>query len=139
MDERLRRNQLVIEEFRSAEGVVGGDYEGVPLLLLTTRGARSGEPRTMPLTYLTDGTRLVVFAANGGRRNHPGWYHNLLADPAPSVEVNTRTYQVTATEVEGDERDRLWAEQLKATPYFGHFQDTAGRRTPVVALTARDS
>ncbi|GGW74359.1 nitroreductase family deazaflavin-dependent oxidoreductase [Streptomyces galilaeus] len=135
MSERLQRNQKVIDEFRSAGGVVGGDFEGVPLLLLTTTGARSGEPRTMPMTYLRDGDRLVVFAANGGRENHPGWYHNVLASPAARVEVGTQTYDVTATVLEGTERDRLWAEQLERTPYFAGFQERAGRLIPVVGLT----
>ncbi|WP_055491466.1 nitroreductase family deazaflavin-dependent oxidoreductase [Streptomyces sp. TP-A0356] len=135
MSERLQRNQLVINEFRSAGGLVGGDFEGVPLLLLTTTGARSGQPRTMPMTYLRDGARLVVFAANGGRESHPGWYHNLLANSAAGVEVGTETYDVTATEVEGAERERLWAQQLEYTPYFAGFQERAGRRIPVVALT----
>ncbi|WNM35907.1 nitroreductase family deazaflavin-dependent oxidoreductase [Streptomyces sp. Li-HN-5-11] len=135
MSERLQRNQLVIDEFRSAGGVVGGDFAGVPLLLLTTTGARSGEPRTMPMTYLRDGTRLVVFGANGGRPKHPGWYHNLLADPAALVEVGTEAYRVTATVTEGAERERLWAQQLLHTPYFEGFQEQAGRRIPVVALT----
>ncbi|MFD0275361.1 nitroreductase/quinone reductase family protein [Kitasatospora sp. NPDC127111] len=142
MSERQQRNQLVINEFRSAGGVVGGDFDGVPLLLLTSTGARSGEPRTMPMTYLRDGERLVVFAANGGRPNHPGWYHNLRADPTALVEVGTESYRVTATVTEGAERDRLWAQQLLLTPYFRTFQERAGRRIPVLALTrdaARDA
>lgn len=135
VSERLERNRLVIEEFRAAGGVVGGDFAGVPLLLLTTTGARSGEPRTMPMTYLRDGARLVVFGANGGRPRHPGWYHNLLADPTALVEVGTEAYRVTATVTEGAERERLWALQLPHTPYFEGFQERAGRPIPVVALT----
>jgi deazaflavin-dependent oxidoreductase (nitroreductase family) len=135
MVDRSQRNQLVIDEFRSAGGVVGGDFEGVPLLLLTTTGARSGHSRTVPMTYLRDGERLVVFAANGGRESHPGWYHNLSADPAAGVEVGTEAFDVTATEIEGAERERLWARQLERTPYFAGFRERAGRRIPVVALT----
>ena len=139
MSERLRRNQQVIDEFRSNGGVVGGDFAGVPLLLLTTTGARSGEPRTMPLTYLRDGSQLVVFAANGGRTNHPGRFHNLLADPSAHVEVGTDSYPVTAAVAEGPARDRLWSRQLPVTPYFAAFQDKAGRLIPVVTLTRRDT
>ncbi|GGV24043.1 hypothetical protein GCM10010495_44670 [Kitasatospora herbaricolor] len=134
MSERLQPNQLVIDALRSAGGAVGGDFEGARLLL-TTVGARSRQPRTMPVTYLPEGERLVVFAANGGRPSHPGWYHNLLADPVARVEVGSETYEVTATEVEGVERERLWARQLEHTPYFAGFQERAGRRIPVVALT----
>jgi deazaflavin-dependent oxidoreductase (nitroreductase family) len=138
--ERLQRNQLVIDEFRSAGGVVGGDFQGVPLLLLTTTGARSGEPRTMPMTYLRDGAaRLMVFAANGGRESHPGWYHNLLADPSARVEVGDDVYDVEAAETDGAERERFWAEQLVHAPYFAAFQERAGRRIPVVALTRVDT
>jgi deazaflavin-dependent oxidoreductase (nitroreductase family) len=139
VSERLQRNQVVIDEFRSAGGVVGGDWAGVPLLLLTTTGARTGEPWTMPLTYLRDGERLVVFAANGGRGNHPGWYHNLLADPSCRVEVGTEAYQALAKETEGAERDRLWAGQLLVAPYFAGFQERAGRRIPVVAVIRGDA
>lgn len=134
MSERLQRNQKVIEEFRSAGGVVGGDFQGVPLLLLTTTGARSGESRTMPMTYLRDGDRLVVFGANGGRANHPGWYHNLLAHPTARVEVGTESFDARATISEGAERERLWNEQLRHAPYFARFQERAGRRIPVVVL-----
>ncbi|MFD5716631.1 nitroreductase family deazaflavin-dependent oxidoreductase [Streptomyces sp. NPDC127036] len=134
MSERLQRNQSVIDEFRSAGGIVGGDFEGVPLLLLTTTGARTGKPRTTPLTYLRDGHRLVVFAANGGREKHPAWYHNLFANPSASVEIDSDTYAVTATEIGGAERERLWERQLEYTPYFADFEDRAGRRTPVLAL-----
>jgi deazaflavin-dependent oxidoreductase (nitroreductase family) len=138
--ERLQMNQAVIDEFRSAGGVVGGDYTGTPLLLLTTTGARSGEPRTMPVMYLADGERLVVFAANGGRPHHPGWYHNLLAAPTAHVEVGTDAYAVTASEAEGAERERLWSRQLTTAPYFAGFQDRAGkRRIPVVVLTRTDA
>lgn len=139
MSERLLRNQRVIEEFRSHGGVVGGDFTGVPLLLLTTTGARSGQRRTMPVTYLADGSRLVVFAANGGRGNHPGWYHNLLARPTARVEVGKETYEVTATLAQGADRDRLWAQQLLRTPYFAGFQERAGREIPVVILTRTDA
>jgi deazaflavin-dependent oxidoreductase (nitroreductase family) len=139
MSERLHRNQLVIDEFRSADGVVGGDFAGVPLLLLTTTGARSGERRTMPLTFLRDGARLVVFGANGGRENRPGWYYNLLADPSATVEVGSEAFLVTARVTEGAEREQLWARQLPHTPYFADFQERAERPIPVIALTRVDA
>ncbi|MDH6113976.1 deazaflavin-dependent oxidoreductase (nitroreductase family) [Kitasatospora sp. MAP12-15] len=140
MSERLQYNQSVIDEFRSAEGVVGGNFAGVPLLLLTTTGARSKEPRTMPMAYATDGDRLVVFAANGGRENHPGWYHNLVADPSALVEVGTETYRVTATVTEGAERERLVAQQVLRAPLFAQFQEQAApRQIPVVTLTRVDA
>lgn len=134
MSERLQRNQVVIDEFRSSAGVVGGDFAGTPLLLLTTTGARTGQAHTMPVTYLVDSDRLVVFAANGGRPNHPGWYHNLLAEPSASVEVGVDSYPVTAIEITGEDSERLWSRQLHHTPYFADFRQRAGRHIPVIAL-----
>ncbi|MEV6008229.1 nitroreductase family deazaflavin-dependent oxidoreductase [Streptomyces sp. NPDC051976] len=128
----------MIDEFRATGGMVGGDFAGVSLLLLTTTGARSGERRTMPLTYVKDGARLVVFAANGGREPHPGWYHNLLADPSATVEVGGESFEVTAEVTEGAERERIWAQQVARAPYFASFQERSGRVVPVVALTRKD-
>jgi deazaflavin-dependent oxidoreductase (nitroreductase family) len=135
MSERLLRNQRVIDEFRANGGVVGGDFTGVPLLLLTTTGARSGQRRTMPVTYIADGARLVVFAANGGRENRPGWYHNLMATPTALVEVAREAYEAVASELGGAERDRLWERQVARAPYMADFQTRSGRLIPVVALT----
>jgi deazaflavin-dependent oxidoreductase (nitroreductase family) len=134
--ERLAMNARIIDEFRANDGLVGGDFDGTPMLLLTTTGARSGEPRTMPLTYLPDGDdRLVVFAANGGRPNHPDWLHNLLADPGVTVEVGARRFAATARIAEGPERERLWAAKLAVMPTLADFQARAGaRRIPVVVL-----
>ncbi|HZE37382.1 MAG TPA: nitroreductase/quinone reductase family protein [Stackebrandtia sp.] len=134
MSERLRRNQQVIDEFRSSAGVVGGDFDGVPLLLLTSTGARTGLARTMPMTYLRDADRLVVFAANGGRPQHPAWFHNLLTHPVAHVEVGTESFDAAVTVLDGETRRRLWTEQLKHTPYFAGFQEKSGREIPVIAL-----
>jgi deazaflavin-dependent oxidoreductase (nitroreductase family) len=77
--DRSSQNQQVIAEFRANGGTVGGYFAGIPLLLLTTTGARSGQPHTIPLSYLTDGRRCVVFAAAAGAPASPDWYHNLTA------------------------------------------------------------
>src|SRR5882757_5417978 len=139
VSERLQQNQLVIDEFRSAGGVVGGQFEGLPLLLLITTGARSGQPRTTPMVYFRDGTQLVVFAANGGSKNNPGWYHNLLANPVAQVEVGTEAYQVTGADTGSAERERLWAQRLTEAPQLAELQKRAGRPIPVVALTPVDA
>ncbi|MET7902384.1 nitroreductase family deazaflavin-dependent oxidoreductase [Streptomyces sp. NPDC005355] len=129
-------NTKVIEEFRANEGAVGGQFEGIPLLLLTTTGARSGQPRISPLVYLADGDRLVVFAANGGSDSTPGWYHNLAADPAAEVEVEVGTDRCAAAwhVAEGAERERLWAAQVAHSPYLADFQTATERQIPVVVL-----
>src|SRR5713101_6497128 len=101
-------NRRVIEEFRADRGKPGGRFEGRPLLLLTTTGARSGQPRTTPMMYIPDGDRLLVIASNIGAPAHPGWYHNLAAHPQVTVEVGAETYDATAVVTEGSERHRLW-------------------------------
>ena len=127
-------NTKVIDEFRSNEGRVGGPFEGSPLLLLTTAGRRSGEPRTNPVMYLADGDRLLVFASKGGAPTHPDWYHNLLADPRVTAEVGTESYPAHAVVLEGEERDRLFAEQARRYPGFAEYQQNTTRIIPVVAL-----
>jgi deazaflavin-dependent oxidoreductase (nitroreductase family) len=86
----------VVTEFRASAGEVGGYHAGMPLLLLTTTGARSGRRRATPLTYLLDRDRYVVAAANAGAAANPDWYHNLVADPVVTVEVGTETFRASA-------------------------------------------
>ncbi|WP_405494919.1 nitroreductase/quinone reductase family protein [Nocardia sp. NBC_00511] len=133
-DARQRMNLDVIEEFRAGGGKVGGQFAGTELLLLTTTGARSGESRTWPLAYFGDGDRWVVFAANGGRPNRPGWYHNLVANPGGDVEVGTSRWQVTASIASGDERDRLWRLGLANAPFLADFQSKVAWEIPIVVL-----
>ena len=137
--QRLQWNEQIIEEFRANKGVVGGPFAGATLLLLTTRGARSGEWRTMPLAALPAGDgRWAVFAANGGRPNRPGWYHNLVADPAVTVEIGTERFPAVAADAAGEERERLWEAQLALLPALADFQATAPGPIPVVLLTRSD-
>lgn len=129
-------NAKIIEEFRGNEGRVGGMFEGIPLLLLHHRGAHSGAERINPLAYATDGGRYVVFASKGGAPQHPGWYHNLIANPHTKVEVGTDEIEVEASEATGEERDRLYREQAERVPQFADYeQQTQGRVIPVILLT----
>ncbi|MBI3687514.1 MAG: nitroreductase family deazaflavin-dependent oxidoreductase [Actinobacteria bacterium] len=128
-------NRAIIEEFRAADGRVGGQFEGAPMLLLTTTGARSGQQRTTPLMYLPDDERLIVFASYAGAPKHPAWYHNLVANPRVTVEVGTETAAMTATIVAGAERNELYARQVSHYPGFGEYQEKTDRLIPVVALT----
>jgi len=127
-------NRQTIEAFRSNGGKVGGMWEGRPLLLLTTTGAKSGQRRTTPTMYLRDGDRLLVFASKGGAPTHPDWYHNLVAHPQVTVEVGSETYEATATVLKGEERDRLYARQAELYPQFGEYQTKTDREIPVIAL-----
>jgi deazaflavin-dependent oxidoreductase (nitroreductase family) len=123
-------NQKLIEEFRAN----GGVEPGRPLLLLTTKGARSGEERTTPMMFIPDGDRLLVIASNAGAPRHPDWYYNLLAHPEVTVEVTGDTYQATAEVPGGAERDRLFAEVCGKHPFFTEHQAKVSRAIPVVAL-----
>jgi deazaflavin-dependent oxidoreductase (nitroreductase family) len=127
-------NTRIIEEFRANEGKVGGQFEGAPLLLLTTTGARTGRPHTVPLMYLPYGDRLVVFASKAGADTNPDWYHNVVAHPMATVEVRHKIYQATVTEETGEFRDQLFAEQVRRYPGFADYQRKTTRKIPVVSL-----
>ena len=135
MSDRQAAHRKIVEEFRGNGGRVGGEFAGIPLLLLTTTGARTGERRTWPVTYLTDGDRLVVFAANGGRPTHPAWYHNLLADPHATVEVGTEAFDATASVVGGPEAQRLWDRAATERPVLARVRASTSRVIPVIALS----
>jgi deazaflavin-dependent oxidoreductase (nitroreductase family) len=130
-------NTQVITEFRENEGRVGGPFDGADMLLLHHTGAKSGADRVAPLMYLRDGDRYVIFASKGGAPENPAWYHNLKAHPDTRVEVGGETIEVVAEEAEGEERDRLFNAQAKASPQFGEYQEKTARRIPVVVLTPR--
>ncbi len=126
-------NSQIIEEFRAN----GGMFANANMLLLTTTGAKSGQRRTNPLGYLADGDRLFVFATKRGAPTNPDWYHNLLAHPDVTVEVGTETFAATATVLQGEERDRIYARQAALVPMFADYQTRTDRIIPVVALTRR--
>ena len=127
-------NQAIIAEFRANGGKVGGPFEGAPLLLLTTTGAKTGRRLTVPLMYNTAGERLLIFASKAGAPTHPAWYHNLVANPRVTLEVGTETFDAIATVVQGEERDRLFARHATQYPGFAEYQAKTTRTIPVIAL-----
>ena len=127
-------NTKIIEEFRANGGKMAGGFDGVPLVLLTTTGAKTGTKRTTPLAYLPDGDRIVIFASKAGAPTNPAWYHNLLAHPEVTVEVGGETGPARAEVLTGEERDRLFAEQVRRVPGFGDYQAKTDRVIPVIAL-----
>ena len=127
-------NRNLIEEFRANGGKVSGMFERSPLVILTTTGAQSGQPRTFPVVYTRDGDRLIVVASKGGSDQNPAWYHNLVAHPTVTVELPDETYQARAVVVEGDDRDRLYRAHADRMPQFDEYQAKTARRIPVVAL-----
>lgn len=127
-------NRKLIEEFRAHHGQVGDMWEGRPLLLLTTTGAKSGQRRTNPMMYLREGDRVFVFASKGGAPTHPDWYRNLLVHPEVTVEIGDQTYTAVAKPVTGAERDRIYATWAQMYPQFGEYQEKTTRVIPVIEL-----
>lgn len=127
-------NTKIIEEFRATGGKVGGPFEGAPLLLLHSTGAKSGQDRVAPVMYLADGDDLVVFASKAGADTNPHWFHNLKANPDTRVEVGADTVAVRARVAEGEERDRLFDRQKAAYPGFADYEAGTNRVIPVVVL-----
>jgi deazaflavin-dependent oxidoreductase (nitroreductase family) len=139
MSEMSDFNRKVIDEFRANDGKVGGPFEGAPVLLLTSTGAKSGEQRTTPVVYQQDGDRMVIFASKAGAPNNPAWFHNLRANPTATVEVGSDTVEVDAVVTDGDERERLFSKQKQLMPAFADYEQKTTRQIPVVALQPKDS
>jgi deazaflavin-dependent oxidoreductase (nitroreductase family) len=137
MSDQHEYNRQLIEQFRANRGTSGGPLAGRPLLLLTTTGARSGQPRTAPMMYIREGQRLLVIASNLGAPRHPDWYHNLVAQPNVTVEIGDETFDAAAVTIEGAERQRLWAWIVEQYPFFAEHQAKTTRQIPVVALSRR--
>ncbi len=128
-------NQQIIAEFRENEGVVGGMFEGLPLLILHSTGAKSGQERLSPLAYQAVGDSWAIFASKAGAPTNPDWYHNVVANPDASIEVGTETVAVRARVAEGDERTRIFETQKANVPQFAEYEKSAGdREIPVVVL-----
>ena len=127
-------NSKVIAEFRANGGKVGGQFEGAPLLLLHTVGAKSGQQRVTPMMYQDIGDGVAVFASKSGAPTNPAWYHNVLANPRVSAEIGARTVEVVARLAEGAERERIWEAQKAAYPGFADYETKTTRQIPVVIL-----
>ncbi|WP_329247648.1 nitroreductase/quinone reductase family protein [Actinoallomurus sp. NBC_01490] len=127
-------NQRVIEEFRADHGRVGGMFEGARLILLTTTGARTGRPHTVPVGFLPDPDRFLVIASAGGADRHPAWYHNLVAEPRVTVETGSSTLEADAVVLQGAEREEVWARAVESDPGWAEYQRKTARVIPVVAL-----
>ena len=127
-------NNAIIEEFRANDGVVGGPFEGATLLLLTTTGAKSGEPRLSPLAYLTIDGKMIIVGSKAGADTNPHWVHNLRANPRAHVEIGTDAYDVLARELLEDERDATYPKVVAVAPGFGDYQSKTDRVIPLFEL-----
>jgi len=132
-------NKSIIEEFRANNGVVGGQFEGAPLLILTTKGARTGLVRENPLAYITDDGRYIVIASYAGGPRNPPWYYNLLANPEAAVEVGSERFNAKAEAVDEPERSRLYKAMEDKMPAFTEYRNKTSRVIPVIALTPEDA
>ena len=130
-------NDKIIAEFRANEGRVGGNFEGAPLLLLHSTGAKSGQERVNPMMYQAAGESFAVFASKAGADTNPDWLHNLRANPEASVEVGTETVEVTARVLDEKEREPIWETQKSRYPGFADYEDKTSRVIPVVMLDRR--
>jgi deazaflavin-dependent oxidoreductase (nitroreductase family) len=128
-------NKMIIEEFRANGGKVGGQFAGMPLLLLHTTGAKTQQLRINPVAYTTDGDSLVVIASKGGAPTNPDWYYNIVAQPLITVEVGTEQFQAHATIPAEPERTRLFDQMATARPGFAEYQRKTTRLIPVIVLT----
>jgi deazaflavin-dependent oxidoreductase (nitroreductase family) len=129
-----KKNRQVIEEFRANGGVVTVTPPNGPILLLHTRGARTGREVLTPLIYRKDGGRFVVLASMGGWKRNPAWYYNLVANPEATIEVGAEVLAVRARVTSGEERERLFGLHAEAFPQFAYYQGKTTRLIPVVVL-----
>ncbi|ACY98072.1 MULTISPECIES: nitroreductase family deazaflavin-dependent oxidoreductase [Thermomonospora] len=127
-DEHVRR-------YEETDGAVGHDWEkGAPVLILTTKGRKSGQERKCPLIYQEHQGNYVVVASKGGAPDHPHWYLNLQADPEVRVQVKADKFTARARTAEGAERDELWAKMAAVWPDYDEYQKKTDRQIPVVVL-----
>jgi len=123
-----------LRRYQATDGADGHMWNGVPTLLLTTTGRKSGAPLTLPLIYGRDGERVVIVASRGGAPDHPGWYKNLAAQPRVRLQIAAEKFAATARTAAGDERGRLWRVMTKIWPAYDEYQAKTTREIPVVVL-----
>lgn len=128
-------NENVINEFRTNAGKVGGPFEGKSLLLLHTKGAKSGQERINPVACIRDGEHYVIIASKGGAPDNPDWYRNIVAHPTVTVEFGTELFQAHAEIAPEPERTRLYARMVEHMPGFADYEKKTTRVIPVIILT----
>ena len=131
-------NTAIIEQFR-AQGGKGVAQFGDALLLLHHTGARTGTVRVNPLAYYDDGERLVLVASKGGAPQNPDWFFNVRANPDTTIEIGSKTVEVRAAEITGDDYEQTWARVVAAMPGFADYQTKTARRIPLVALHRKNA
>jgi deazaflavin-dependent oxidoreductase (nitroreductase family) len=120
--------------YQKTGGRIGGTMMGMPVLLLRTKGRKTGAERSNALMYVPHGEACVVIASNAGEPRHPGWWHNLKANPRAEIQRGRQRTAVVAREAEGEERARLWAEVLAHEKSYAEYEARTTRRIPIVVL-----
>jgi deazaflavin-dependent oxidoreductase (nitroreductase family) len=132
--------RALIQDLRAHGGkATSGPFEGRHVLILTTRGAKSGEVRENPLVYTRDGDHHVVVASKSGAPTHPSWYHNLVTHPDVTVEVLGDKFKARARVAEGNEYERLYEQHASINPNFHEYREKTSRKIPVIVLERLDS
>jgi F420H(2)-dependent quinone reductase len=124
--------------YRASDGRIWGTMFGGPILLLNTTGRKSGQRRTTPLMYASDGDDFILIASNGGAPNHPAWYLNLKANPEATVEVGDREVRVRAEEAHQEEKARLWQKMVEVYSGYDGYQRKTEREIPLLVLHPLD-
>ena len=126
-----------VRVYRETNGEKGYLWNGVPILLMTSTGRKSGQERTIPIIFTPYGDSWVIMASRGGSPTHPGWYHNVQENPNVKVQVKGDVYEAVARTAPSPEREAIWAEAVKAWPNYNVYQSRTERQIPVVVLTPK--
>jgi deazaflavin-dependent oxidoreductase (nitroreductase family) len=127
-------NRDLIKDLRTNGKATSGPFEGRHVLILTTKGAKSGEVRETPLVYTRDGNHYVIVASKGGAPTHPSWYHNLVKHPEVTIELGKEKFSARAHIADGDEYERLYTQHADINPGFHDYRKKTTRKIPVVVL-----
>ena len=128
-----------VRVYRESDGEKGYIWNGVPILLFTTKGRKTGQPRTIPIIYTQVGDKQVIIASKGGSPTHPKWYLNILDDPNVDVQIKADKFKAKARSAESPEREQLWDEAVKTWPNYNIYQSRTERRIPVVVIERQPS
>lgn len=123
-----------VRAYRETNGATGYLWNAAPILLLTTKGRKSGDERTSPLIFVRAGDEVAIIASKGGAPQHPGWFLNIEGDPSVTVQVKDDVYEAKARVAEGAERTRIWEDAVKVWPQYADYQASTDRKIPVVVL-----
>jgi deazaflavin-dependent oxidoreductase (nitroreductase family) len=127
-------NMIHVFAYRMSGGKLGRNYRALPVLLLTTKGRKSGKERTWPVAHIMDAGNYIVTGSNAGKAKHPSWYLNLKSNPQAKIQVGPRVMQVRAEQANPEEKKRLWQILVTKEPHYGEYQEDLDRQIPMMIL-----